>query len=300
MGSVSFIGTMGCGKTTALGLLHDALTSYSLYHSKKFRFTVDPISAAYLDEKVLVPLRSGEFPQKTQPGVREEVGFDLKIKKRLGGWKDIRINSYDVSGEEIERSLENLRTAKSIHQVIHDLEQRKILKALMDSDVFIFIVDSLLCDPACSKEAARKKAENDLFLRRLWGAISTYKKKSIRRSLQGLAVLFSKYDDAEAFLPLGPMDFHSIEEAQDIEVIEEELEDSSDFAEVMRKYLPSFYNSMQYELSSIGHLRYFKSYINLQAEYSEEGNLEETRKPSIPLSFSVKEFMQIAYWLSKF
>lgn len=294
MASVSFIGTMGCGKTTSLGLLHEALTLYSLYN-KNFRFRVDVTSAGYLDEQVLVPLRSGEFPEKTQPGVREEVTFYLKFKKRVGGWKELSLNSYDVSGEEIERSLENLRTARSIQQVVHDLGQRKILKALLDSDVFIFIVDSMLCDPTGSQEVARKKAQNDLFLRRLWEAISAYKKKSIRRRLQGLAVLFSKYDEAEAFLPLGSLDFYSIEDVHEPIEVDEGLGDSSDFSEVMRRYLPSTYNSMQYELTNIGHLKYFKSYINLREEHDAEGQ----RAPSIPLSFSLREFMQLANWLAK-
>lgn len=295
MANVSFIGTLGCGKTTALGLLHEALTLYSLYN-KNFRFKVDILSAGYLDGQVLVPLRSGEFPEKTQPGVREEVKFYLKFKKRVGGWNEVTVNSYDISGEEIEKSLENLRTARSIQQVVHDLGQRKVLKALLDSEVFIFIVDSMVCDPTGSKEVARKKAESDLFLRRLWEAISAYKKKTIRRNLRGLAVLFSKYDEAEAFLPLGPLDFYSIEDVHEpIEIDEEKLEDSGDFAEVMRKYLPSTYNSMRYGLTNIGHLKYFKSYINLR----EEGDAEGQRTPSIPLSFSLREFMQVANWLSR-
>ncbi len=142
MATVSIVGVRGGGKTTALGLLHEGLTSYGV-SDKKVQFQVDLQSAPYMYE-IVRKLRRGEWPEGTVEGTREEVKLKLRFKKLLG-WDEIEIDSYDISGEDLKNVVEALSDkTKSPQQVIADLRQKKTLTAVLNSDVFIFIVDSLV------------------------------------------------------------------------------------------------------------------------------------------------------------
>jgi hypothetical protein len=299
MKGICVVGGMGCGKTTVLGLLDVALTSYAIRNREKFKFSPDLESTAYLSKDVLVPLQSGQFPKKTAPGSREEVKLIMKLKKTLG-WKEIELNSYDIAGEDITTTLEELTAAKkNYQQIIADVQQRKTLRALLESDVFVFVVDSLACDPTTTVAVAKKKAENDQFLQQLWLAIKEYKKRIRANPVRGIALLFAKYDQVNLALPLGEVNYYSLSNLKEPpDIAKEEKSATKTFEEVVQTYLPFTYAAMDFT-SGINrqNLKYFRSGIVMTRD---EQQLAEEAPIGIPLTFSANEFIRMALWLSEF
>lgn len=299
MKGICIVGGMGCGKTTVLGLLDIALTSYAIRNRGRFKFTPDLESTAYLGSDVLVPLQAGKFPKKTVPGSREEVKLILKFKKTMG-WKEVELNSYDISGEDLKSTLEELNSAKmNYQQIIAEIGQRKTLKALMDSDVFVFVIDSLTCDPAQTVASATKKAENDQFLQSLWLAIQKYKKRSRASPTRGVALLFAKYDLVNLVLPLGEVTYYSLSNINEPpDIGKEEKSATKSFEEVVQTYLPFTYTAMDFtEGIKRQNLKYFRSGIVMTRD---EQQLSEEAPIAIPLTFSANEFIRMALWLSEF
>ncbi len=292
MTSVSIVGVMGGGKTTALGLLHEGLTAYAAA-SKNFQFEAGLASAGYLYD-VVRRLRSGEFPEKTPPGSREEVKLKMRFKRTLG-WNEIELDSYDISGEDIMETLEAMRSARSVQQIISDLRERKTLAAILNSDVFIFVVDSLVCDPTHSKESEAKKAEHDLFLGHLCLALQEYK-KGTRGNIKALALIFAKYDLAELFLPLGRVDYYSMDNRETPMETEKETQSKS-FEEVVKTYLVTTYNNLRYALKTVkpSNLKYFRS--GVMTKKDEQTGLSSNI--ALPLQFTANEYVRIARWLSE-
>lgn len=293
--SVSMVGIRGGGKTTALGLLHEGLTAYAV-NDKKFQFEAALGSAPYIYE-IVRRLRRGDWPEGTPEGSREEVKLTLRYKKTFG-WSEMELDSYDISGEELKAVMDELsEKSKSMQQIIADMRQRKTLAAVLNSDVFIFIVDSLVCDPGHSKESEAKKADVDTFLGHLCLALQTYK-KGTRGSIKALALVFSKYDITELYLPLGQVEYYS----QDINQLpvdigkEGQRQQSKRFEDVLRTYLPTTYNNLRFTLKNVepDNLQYFRSGITTVKD-------EQTTKATItlPLSFTASEYIRIARWLSK-
>lgn len=296
MATVSIVGGRAGGKTTALGLLHDGLTAYAL-RNKEFRFEPDLMSTTYLDKDVLKPINTGKFPTPTTPGSRLEVKLFLKFKRGLlPRWIEMVINAYDISGEDIEVTLERMTTAKTIQEIIGDLRERKTLAALLESEVFVFIVDGLSCDPSDSEESTEKKAENDLFLRKLWLAIKEYKKRT-KWNLKGLGIIFAKYDEAHLFLPLGEVEYHSLKDDLDQPMLLDKVSQTvtSTFEDVVRKYLPYTWDTMKYDIEKIKreNLEYFRSGLIMKQD-DEMGKA----RIGIPLTFSIHEYVRLAKWLS--
>ena len=298
MKGICIVGGTGCGKTTVLGLLDVALTSYAIRNREKFKFTPDLQSTSYLSKDVLVPLQSGKFPKKTAPGSREEVKLILKYKQAFG-WKEIELNSYDIAGEDIKETLEELTSAKkNYQQIIADVQQRKTLRALLESDVFVFVVDSVACDPTTSVEVAEKKAQNDLFLQQLWLAIKEYKKRIRATPVRGIALLFAKYDQVNLALPLGEVNYYSLSNIKEPpDFGKEQKSASKSFEEVVQTYLPFTYTAMDFTAGiKKQDLKYFRSGIVMTRD---EQQLALEAPIGIPLTFSVNEFIRLAYWLSE-
>jgi hypothetical protein len=289
---VSIVGIRGAGKTTSLGLLHEGLTAYAI-SDKNFQFVADLKAAGYLFDIVL-KLRSGEWPIATTEGTQEEVRFKLRFKKPIG-WREVDIDSYDISGEDIERTLEAMTKARSMQEIIANLRDRKALAAILNSDVFIFVVDSMICDPTHSSESEKRKAEHDLHLAHLCLALQKYKENA-RGKIKALAIIFAKYDMMESFLPLGKVDYYS-SDSKDLFIAgeKEANKDAKAFEEVIKTYLRSTYTSLSYSLKNVSpqNLKYFRSGITMKTDEVAGKSII-----SLPLEFTAAEFIRIAKWLS--
>lgn len=184
---------------------------------------------------------------------------------------------------------------KSKQQLIADLRQRKTLAAVLNSDVFIFIVDSLVCEETHTKESETKKGDIDTFLGHLCLALQEYK-KGTRGSIKALAVVFAKYDMTELYLPLGKVDYHSLETREPLAETDKEPQQVRRFEEVMRTYLPTTSLNLRYTLKNVkpGNLKYFRSGITTRKD-------EQTGQPTIalPVEFTANEYIKIARWLSE-
>ncbi len=291
MPSVSIIGPIGSGKTTALGLLHEALTAYT---GKNKMFLFESNLTGYLCDNILMLLRAGKWPLATELGTREEVKLRLRFKK-LFGWNEIEIDFYDISGNDLNNVVDSLSDkTKSPQEAIADLEQNKTLTAVLNSDVFILIIDSLICDPTPTKASELKKAEVDIFLGRMCLALGTYKRET-EKAIKALALVFTKYDVTELFLPLGIVDYDSVKDIEALAEADIEARQNRSFEDVMRTYLPTTYNCLNFTLKNIkpGNLKYFRSGIMMKQD-------SETGKASIglPLTFSINESVRLAKWLS--
>ncbi|GEM_PF-3192627 len=295
MSTVSIVGVRGGGKTTALGLLHEGLTSYGV-SDKKVQFEVDLPSAPYMYE-IVRKLRRGEWPEGTTEGTREEVKLKLRFKKPWPlGWNEMEIDSYDISGEELKHVVDSLSDkSKSPQQVIADLGQRKTLTAVLNSDVFIFIVDSLVCDESNTKEAETKKGDVDTFLGHLCLALQAYK-SGTRKNIKAIALVFAKYDMTELLLPLGRVDYHSLKTREALAETEKESEQLRSFEDVMRTYLPTTWNNLNFTLKTVksSNLKYFRSGVRTVKD-------EKTGETSValPLTFTANEYIKVARWLSE-
>ncbi|MFH0846580.1 MAG: hypothetical protein V1894_00780 [Chloroflexota bacterium] len=292
MSSVSIVGIRGAGKTTSLGLLHEGLTALA-NRDKNFQFVADLAAAGYLYD-IVARLRRGDWPEITKGGTQEEVKFKLRFKKPIG-WRDVEIDSYDISGEDIERTLESMRTARNVQQIIADLRDRKALAAILNSDVFVFVVDSMVCDPTHSRESEAKKADHDLHLGHLCLALQEYKSRT-RGSIKALGIIFAKYDIAETWLPLGKVDYYSMErEGLFVETGKTTEKNLKAFQDVVREYLPTTYNNLSYALRNVAakNLRYFRSGITMKQD-EQSGKMEMV----LPLEFTAGEYVNIAKWLS--
>jgi hypothetical protein len=292
MTTVSIVGIRGAGKTTSLGLLNQGLNAYAL-HDKNFQFGPDLKSMGYLNDIVL-ELRAGEWPAATTEGTQQEVSFKLRFKKPIG-WREVDIGSYDISGEDIERTLEAMTKARSMQEIIASMRDRKALAAILNSDVFIFVVDSMVCDPTHSAESERKKADHDLHLAYLCRALQTYKEKG-RGKIKALGIIFAKYDQMESFLPLGKVDYYS-SESKDLFIASEKEagKDVKAFEDVVKTYLANTYASLVFSLKNVStqNMKYFRSGITMKTD-------EATGKQgiSLPLEFTAGEYIRIAKWLS--
>jgi len=293
MTNVSIVGIRGAGKTTSLGLLNQGLTAYAL-SDKNFQFVPELSGIGYLYD-IVYKLRCGDWPEATTEGTKEEVRFKLRFKKPITGWESVEIGSYDISGEDIERTLEALKGPKSLPEIIASLRDRKPLAAILNSDVFIFVVDSGVCDPGHTRELEEMKAKTDLQLAHLCEAVHSYKERN-RGKIKALAIIFSKYDQFESLGRLGKVDYYSSDN-KDLFIASGKtaLKDAKAFEEVVKDYLQQTWATIQYTLKNVRpeNMKYFCSGIMMKTD-------EQTGKKSIalPLEFTAGEYIRIAKWLS--
>jgi hypothetical protein len=219
------------------------------------------------------------------------------MKKRIG-WKEMEINAYDVAGDEIKNVLDEIHAAKTITEVVSSLRGSKVMSALLNSEIFIFIVDSLACDPTVSRVSEEKKAEHDSFLATLWLAIQEYKKKT-KWNVKGLALLFAKYDLGQFFLPLGNADYYSVAAPnQPMQKGSKSQSEGAQFQDILVQFLPYTYNNLQYAFKSIDpqNLKYFKSGITMATKENQE---PDAGPIALPLTFTANEFVNIIKWLAE-
>jgi hypothetical protein len=293
MTNVSIVGIRGAGKTTSLGLLNQGLTAYAL-SDKNFEFAPELGGIGYLFD-IVYKLRIGDWPEATTEGTKEEVRFNMRFKKSLGRWKEVTIGSYDISGEDIERTLEALKGPKSLPEIIASLRDRKPLAAILNSEVFIFVVDSVICDPGHTRELEEMKARTDLQLAHLCEAVHSYKERN-RGKIRALAIIFAKYDQFESMGRLGKVDYYSSDNKNLVMASgKSALRDAKAFEEVVKDYLPATFVIYAHTLKNVNpeNLKYFCSGIMMKTD-------EQTGKKHIalPLEFTAVEYIRLAKWIS--
>lgn len=294
--SVSIVGGSGCGKTTGLGLLHEGLVYYADRNRNEFQFSPDLASTRYI-YGIAQKLRSGKFPDKTLEGTRLEVKLNLRFKKRIG-WKEFEINAYDVAGDEIKATLDEMHTAKSITEVVASLRGSKVMSALLNSEVFIFIIDSLMCDPTINPDIEEAKVIHDSFLSTLWLAIQEYKRRT-RWNIKGVGLIFAKYDLARFFLDLGNVSFQSVSDPNQPAQKDAKTQDNGKkFRDILVHYLPYMTGVFDYAFKNADpkNFRFFKSGITMTSNDSQDPNAGPI---AIPLEFTANEFVKVVKWLAE-
>jgi hypothetical protein len=296
---VCIVGGTGWGKTTFLGLLYIALTSYAVWNKEKFKFSPDLETTAYLNDDVIVPMLSGQFPEKTMPGSRQEVKLSLKFKRKLG-WKVLEVHSYDIAGEDIKRTIEELsRGIQSKSPMIDEAEHNKTILAMVQSDILIFVVDSLIFNPEPSPENSKRRIETDNFLQQIWLAINEYRKRYATGKIRAIGIIFAKYDRVNPVSSLGEIKYFALSNADQPPIVEkDERFMLHSFENVFRKYFPFTYAAMLSSYSRLkpGEFNYFRSGLVMSLNIEHIG---QRRPIALPLTFSGEELVRLALWLSK-
>jgi hypothetical protein len=295
--NVCIVGGSGWGKTTFLGLFYLALNAYAVWNPKIIRFTPELATATYLDDKVVLPMLSGKFPDKTIPGIREEIKISFSIKKKRS-WKRIDIHSFDIAGEDIKHTIADWairRGRKNRRDWVR--EQDSIESAIINSDIIIFVLDSIIFNSGATMENA-KRYEADAFMQKMCLAIGEYRRMIQTDKIKGIGIIFAKYDRVDPKLALGRVNFHSFAGGTlPADVGDDEKIIHSLFEKIFRNYLPLTAGALNTLCDSkiIQDLAYFRSGIILSQD---KQSIEQKTPIAIPLTFASQELVQLSVWLS--
>jgi len=196
---VSVIGTIGSGKTTALGLI--CLTCETLTNvDPTFKFDIREKTSGV--RQAPSDLRQGHFPPKTLPGTYYEADLIMKWEGSFGD-KIVRLPFCETAGEEVQRWIN--RFSRGMYDLQRDFRSAgEIYKYVSSSNGFILVcpVSRALMftpDKQLEQEPSDLPRDPDLNLVRILEAIYDYKERTHSPPIEGMAVLLTKYDVIQPF-----------------------------------------------------------------------------------------------------
>jgi len=304
MANIAFIGGVSSGKTVTAGLLYEAVTvaksgtirdhdfypsgediedidswmNRRRYGSFNLEMGADEPTLKYLRDNVITPLRSGEWPGATFSEEFRLLRFDFSKRDIFRRKKPLGI--YEIGGEKIAKIFEIIASAKDKGTILRLLRGEDVLHTLLQSDVFVVLMNSELCIPPSYKDTERaqkiltEQAQNDFNTALMLTAIRNYK-TYMGGKIEALAMLFTKHDKVNHILPLN---------------------NRKQFEDAIRTTMRSTWTQNSYLLDEykINTSEYFKS--GVQTRNDEKENQD---KPHIPLRFYVRDFIDLLYWLIK-
>lgn len=215
--AVSIIGTRGCGKSTFIGLLYQAMERYSNENPNEFIYYV----TAETGEKIYDirnNMLSGEYPAATTRNQLEQLKFLLGFRPKpheqvvntfknfarfgkYGNFLGMILSVYDISGEDVEEYRHN----KSIN---------KEIKQVFDADILVIIIDTSKFTNSTLGRKYRKMLYYDKELAIILSSYVEYRNKTkINEKLHPIFI-FAKIDALDA----------EIREEHEIESLSEKYE----------------------------------------------------------------------------
>ena len=256
---VSVLGTMGSGKTTALGLT--CLTCETLsaqYPSFKVRI-VEKTSGI---REAPSDLRQGHFPPKTLPGTYYEADLIMKWESNLGD-KLVRLPFCETAGEDIQKLIG--RFSQGMYNVSTDFyAAAEIHKYVLSSNGFILVCPASRAlmfseGEGLEKEPTDLLRDPDVNLVRILEAIYDYKEKTKSPPIEGMAVLLTKYDLIQPYAQSMGVDLY---QGGDISF--------SGCTQFMNSFFPQ--TSQQLKYYGLDKVVFFPSYVQVQRA-SKEGKI---------------------------
>lgn len=307
---IGFIATSGVGKTTVATLLFTAVQLYRgggdtwkdrIFipagethetvedNSGKldFDFLAD-VNTLNVLEELNVELESGSFPPPTQMGSLVEISAQFIYQKKL---KDKIFNRdqysqltvYDIAGGHITEINDLIKVASADtnpNTLTEKLEANKVLASLLNSDVFVLLLDSSNCfyeqqeDFEKKRDIMRELRSNDFAVAKVLTMVQAYKMR-MKQDVKGLAFLFTKHDEIMNSSP--PL------------LLEKDYENllNNYFNVTNTQFLGM---KRKYNISNIG---FFKSGIKIHDDL-----IDDKKVPDMPLKFYIGEYLRLLRWLS--
>lgn len=207
--NVTFIGTRGSSKTTALGCI--ALTcQIESVRNPKFTYFIDEKTSGIC--QVPADLCLGMFPPPTPPGQIYEADIVMTWKNGLSGRKTVRLPFAETAGEDIENLIGPHR--KSMYQQVPTYRDAENLnKMIASSHGYVLVVPvsrSTMPLPQSieDKEPDSIHRDPDLNVYRILQKIYKYKQQRGAKPIEGIAVLLTKYDMVDAWVRERGMDLY--------------------------------------------------------------------------------------------
>lgn len=210
---VTFVGTRGSSKTTALGCL--ALTADILStQDKNFTHFIDERTSGI--RQVPSDLCAGYFPEATPPGLIYEADLYLSWKSTLGE-RTICLPFCETAGEDIQNLMGPYQT--SVYKQALEWDQAENLnKYICESQGYVLVVPVSRARmpgvPKMDEEPDNLLQDPDVNIARILSAVYRYKKKSRSPNIEGIAVLLTKYDLIDAYVKSRGMDLYQPEGAR--------------------------------------------------------------------------------------
>lgn len=284
---VSVIGTMGSGKTTALGLIClTCETLSSVYPGFKVRI-VEKSSGI---RQAPSDLRRGHFPPKTIPGTYYEADLIMKWEDTFST-KIIRLPFCETAGEDIQKWIS--RFSAGMYNLQHDFRTAvELYKYVLSSHGFILVIPvsrALLSveGPPIEREPESLPMDPDLNLVRILEAIYDYKEQTRGPPIEGMAVLLTKYDLIQPYAQSMGMDLYQ--------------------PGGVKKFMDAFFPQTSQALKYYGldKVRFFPSYV--QVARDDKGRVikwpdgtdkivMDQRRPRMPI-YSEDQYIKFIHWL---
>ena len=286
---VSVIGTMGSGKTTALGLICLTCDTLSAVYPE-FKFDIREKTSGI--RQAPSDLRQGHFPPKTIPGTMYEADLILKWEDRFNT-KIVRLPFCETAGEDIQKWISKF--SASMYNIAQQDYRTAvdIYKYVLSSNGFILVIPvsrALMTteSPPLEKEPESLPRDPDLNLVRILEVIYDYKERTRSPPIEGMAVLLTKYDLIQPYAQSMGMDLYQ--------------------PGGCRRFMEAFFPATLAKLKFYGleKVRFFPSYVQVE-RVGKEGRIVKwpdgtdkivmnPSRPRMPI-YSEDSYIQLITWL---
>lgn len=286
---VSVIGTMGSGKTTALGLMCltcETLSAYQPNFKSRIKEHTSGIRQAPSD------LRRGHFPPKTLPGAAYEADLVLKQEGRFGT-RIVRLPFCETAGEDIQKWIS--RFSGGMYSQRHDYRVlSELYKYVLSSNGFILVCPTSRAlmytdSTGMEKEPDDLPVDPDVNLVRILEAMYDYKDQTKMTPIEGMAVLLTKYDMVR----------------EDTQHLGMDLSTVAGMQQFMNSFFPQTSQALKYY--GMDKVRFFPSFVQVQRDQNDprrfvkwpDGSdkiLMNMHRPRMP-QYSEQSYMDLINWL---
>jgi len=203
--SAVIMGTRGCGKSTVLGLLHQAMTIHTNTRPGVFRFYIKPNDLNRLLQNTTHRMLRGEFPAYG-PANKDDIsillGFKPKSRALFRAWKNnlwtfagegfnfkglgMLLRVYDVSGEAINQ----YSTAPNIDIFLK-------VNEIFDSNILILLIDCKKFTNTTRGDKWETMLQFDRACARIVNAYLEYRRRNKQKEKIYPIYLFTKLDEMD-------------------------------------------------------------------------------------------------------
>lgn len=195
--SIAFIGDAAAGKTTLAALIYDAAERMSL--SSVGSITVEPgLTAFGFLDRILIPLRTGRFPEATVKDASNLLELGLTYKRVIGKDHSLLLRFSDLPGVNVQEVGESVLAVdgQPPQQFTEALGRQATLKAMFEADVIVLVVDADLVWKDLEENGGRGGLQQAIYL----AAFRAYKRYMGQRA-RAVIVAMTKFDLVRYIMP---------------------------------------------------------------------------------------------------
>lgn len=221
--AVAIVGGRGSGKTVFVSLLATSAINYTVESKEHFRYYTSPEFTTVIQD-IIASLKLKKWPPATLKGSLSEYRFWFGYSKVLAGFLNrfydsleavtsfikkleiprkelyniIEFSLYDIAGEDVDTVFRAASLAKERGVSAIELIPEN-LKAILDCDVLVFLVDSSRITTDNSDPRYREMLEYDGLMASLMSLVALYKsgKYGFRTKKIYPVFVFTKFDTVD-------------------------------------------------------------------------------------------------------